>query len=92
MPPSFSLLLRPNFLALFALILTTSLSARAQEWRHYGGDAGGTKYSALKQITRQNVAQLRPAWTFDTGDFSDGTQYPPKSAFECTPLIVDGVM
>ena len=89
---SFSFLPRPGFLALLALTLATPLSLQAQEWRHYGGDAGGTKYSALKQINRENVSQLKPAWTFDTGDFSDGTQYPPRSAFECTPLIVDGVM
>ncbi len=89
---SFSVLRRSGFLALLALTFSTTLWLQAREWRHYGGDAGGTKYSALRQINRENVSQLKPAWTFDTGDFSDGTQYPPKSAFECTPLIVDGVM
>ena len=82
---SFSFLLRPAFLALLTLTFTNTLSIQAQEWRYYGGDAGGTKYSALKQINRENVSQLKPTWTFDTGDFSDGTQYPPKSAFEGTP-------
>jgi len=88
----FSFLLRPAFLALLTLTFTNTLSIQAQEWRYYGGDAGGTKYSALKQINRENVSQLKPTWTFDTGDFSDGTQYPPKSAFEGTPLVVDHVM
>lgn len=64
----------------------------SQGWRYYGGDAGGTKYSSLKQIHRDNVSQLKLAWIFDNGDFSDGTKYTPRSAFECTPLIVDGVM
>lgn len=69
-----------------------SLCAVAQEWPHYGGDPGGMRYSPLKQIDRANVARLRLAWTYDTGDFSDATVYPSRSAFEATPLVVDGVM
>ena len=63
----------------------------SQEWPHYGGDLGGRKYSILKQITRENVNQLRPTWIYRTGDISDGSQYPVRSAFECTPLVVDGM-
>ncbi len=33
------------------------------QWRFYGGDQGGTRYSSLKQIDRSNVAGLRRAWT-----------------------------
>jgi quinoprotein glucose dehydrogenase len=50
------------------------------------------KYSPLKQIDRSNVAQLRVAWTYHTGEVSDGTKYPVRSAFETTPLVVDGVL
>lgn len=64
----------------------------AQEWRYHGGDAGGTKYSALRQINKSNVARLQEAWAYDTGDFSDASVYPSRSAFEATPLIVDNVM
>jgi quinoprotein glucose dehydrogenase len=35
---------------------------------------------------------LRRAWTFHTGEISDGKTYPTKSAFECTPIVLDGVM
>src|SRR2546425_5187012 len=59
------------------------------EWRHYGGDSGGSKYSPLAQINRENVSQLKVAWVFHTGDV------PPDSmaaTFECTPLVIDGVM
>ena len=66
--------------------------AHAQEWRSYGGDKGGMKYSSLSQIHKKNVEQLEVAWTHDTGDFSDRTIHPARSAFECTPLVVDGVM
>ncbi len=62
------------------------------EWRHYGGDAGGKRYSELKQINRKNVARLKRAWTYHTGDFSDGTVYKTLSCFEATPLMADGVL
>lgn len=53
---------------------------------------GGSKYSPLNQINRRNVHQLRPVWIFDAGDWSDGTVLASKSAFESTPLMVDGVV
>lgn len=64
----------------------------AQQWPNYGGDAGGQKYSSLKQINRSNVAHLKVAWIYHTGDISDGSKWPPRSAFETTPLEVDGVL
>jgi quinoprotein glucose dehydrogenase len=66
--------------------------AAAQEWRSYGGDPGGTKFSSLRQINRSNIARLKPAWIYHTGDVSDGTKWPTRSAFETTPLAVDGVL
>src|SRR5579859_1722432 len=64
----------------------------AQDWPSYGGDPGGAKYSNLKEINRGNVSRLKPAWTYHTGDRSDGSEYPTRSAFEATPLEVDGVL
>jgi len=64
----------------------------AQEWPSWGGDPGGSKYSSLKEINRENVTRLRQAWIFHTGDVSDGKRWPTRSAFEATPLVVDGVM
>lgn len=73
-------------------IALLALPAASQEWPHYAGDSGGTKYSALKQINRSNVNKLKVAWTFQTGDVSDGKANPIRSAFEATPLMVDGVL
>lgn len=75
----------------FALVFST-LPGVAQEWRYYGGDAFGTKFSPLDEIDKSNVKRLKPAWIFDSGDSSDGSRYPSRSAFEATPLVVDGVM
>jgi glucose dehydrogenase len=75
-----------------ALPMLLACAVSAQEWPHYGGDAGGAKYSPLKQINRSNVTRLRPAWTYHTGDVSDGKTLLVRSSFEATPLIIDGVM
>ncbi|MBS1603108.1 MAG: hypothetical protein JST42_10610, partial [Bacteroidetes bacterium] len=37
-------------------------------WPCYGQDAGGTRYTGLRQINTANVAGLKPAWTFRTGE------------------------
>src|SRR5258708_15129509 len=75
-----------------ALVLSSSILGSAQEWPAYGGDAGQTRYSELKQINRSNVANLKVAWTYHTGDISDGTTTVTRSAFETTPLVIDGGM
>jgi len=67
-------------------------NGRVNEWSSYGGDPGGTRYSGLNQINRTNVVNLKIAWVYHSGDVSDGTRYPRKSAFECTPIFVDGTL
>ena len=75
------------------IVLSLAGTGRSQEWPYYGSDAGGTKYSPLEQINRSNVTELKTAWTYETGDSSDGTGASPvRSAFEATPLVIDGVM
>lgn len=86
-----------KLLLIFSILGPSLLCARSagQEWRSYGGDAGGTKFSPLTQINRANVAQLKRAWTYHTGELGDGkNSYPGQSitAFECTPLVIDGVL
>ena len=57
------------------------------DWRTTGGDAGNGRYSALDQINRGNVASLRVAWTYHTGDAPSG-----HSEIQATPIVVDGVL
>src|SRR5215813_6407483 len=65
-----------------------------QEWRSYGGDSGGTRFSPLRQINRQNVGALKRAWTYHTGEENrqDETDRHPIAPFESTPLVVDGTL
>jgi len=37
------------------------------EWRDYGGNKAGNRYSPLSQINLGNVQTLRPAWTYHSG-------------------------
>lgn len=74
---------------LIAVLILSLLPAAAWaadgEWHHYGNDAGGTRYSALGQITPANVAKLRQVWSYRTGNGEK-----PQSSLEVTPLMVDG--
>jgi quinoprotein glucose dehydrogenase len=58
------------------------------DWPVPLGDAGQTHYSALRQIDVGNVARLRPAWTYHSGDGSREN----RSQIQCNPIVVDGVM
>ncbi len=75
-----------------AVLLAGVGGAKADEWSAYGRDPQGTRFSPLTQITPANVAGLTPAWTFHTGDISDGKAKGggPRSGFETTPLFLDG--
>jgi len=39
-----------------------------KNWEAYGNTAGGSRFAALDQITRDNVKDLTVAWTYHTGD------------------------
>ncbi len=72
---------------LLALATATPLLAQdSAEWRYYGRDPGGNRYSPLQQITRQNVTRLQPAWTYHTGEIPEGR----SRSFEATPLFFGG--
>jgi len=67
-------------------------TAPDDQWAYYGHDAGGMRFSPLTQINRENVASLKVAWTFHTGDLSEGGGRRKRSGFETTPLFVDGTL
>jgi quinoprotein glucose dehydrogenase len=66
--------------------------ATKNDWAYYGHDAGGTRYSPLTQINRENAKNLKVAWTFHSGDISDGSGRPKRSGLETTPILVDGIL
>ncbi|HKE93891.1 MAG TPA: PQQ-binding-like beta-propeller repeat protein, partial [Povalibacter sp.] len=60
------------------------------QWNFYGGDAGGNRYSEAAQIRRDNVANLRIAWTYRTGELGAGLARAGKLSFESTPILSGG--
>lgn len=83
---------RQSVLKVSILLFAVNSIAAAQqlpatEWPAYGGDPGGSRYSTLVQIDRSNVATLRNAWTFNTGERDPGSR-----SFEATPILVDGTL
>ena len=52
-------------------------------WLTYSGNYQSHRFSALTQINRQNVAQLKPAWVY---------QMRNAGIVETTPIVADGVM
>lgn len=56
-------------------------------WGYYGGDAGGTRYSPLTQITPENVWALKPAWTYHVGVVT--APEPLSPTLQVTPIIAE---
>ena len=73
----------------FFLGVCSSLGAergKSSDWPNVFNDKGGTRYSTLDQINRENVGNLQVAWRYKTHDSHEG------STIECTPIVIDGVM
>ena len=68
--------------ALSAGFVTAVIAADVNDWPYHDHDAGGSRFSPLKQITPANAGKLQLAWTFDTG----------VSGLQVTPLVINGIM
>src|SRR3990172_1984486 len=75
-------------------LLVSAVSAMAQrgasngQWPHYHGDTGGTRYSPLDQITKENAGDLQIAWQWSSANFGPTPEYKN----ETTPIQIDGVL
>lgn len=77
--------LRTTILALLVPALLRA-QGRSVDWPVYSGNAEHTHYSTLDQITPDNVARLRVAWTYQTHDEF------PGSEMQANPIVIDGVL
>lgn len=72
------------------LLFGVIVAPPAVAWEHWGGDAGGTRFSALAQITPGNIDRLVRAWVYHTGDLqSRSPAVMARTKFEATPLLVE---
>jgi len=53
------------------------------DWPSYNGGTSGSRYSALSQIDRNNVARMAPKWIYSLRN---------TPLLQVTPVVVDGVM
>ncbi|CAA9496533.1 MAG: hypothetical protein AVDCRST_MAG91-813, partial [uncultured Sphingomonadaceae bacterium] len=54
----------------------------ATDWRTYGVNLEGDRFSLLTQIDRSNVTQLREVWRFETG----------AGGIQTSPLMIGGLL
>lgn len=76
----------------FADLSAAQDGAAAGQWHHYGADRGHSRYSALDQINRANVDQLKIAWRWESVDSQLPKAAGQPGQFKVTPLLVDGVL
>ncbi|HWD27575.1 MAG TPA: pyrroloquinoline quinone-dependent dehydrogenase [Rhizomicrobium sp.] len=73
-----------------AVIAPTIGHAAEPGWGYYGGDQGGQRFSAARQITPANVSGLAQAWTYSTGDMASHAGTMKRASFENTPILAEG--
>ena len=76
-------------LFLFAFFLYPGCNNQNRTWSAYKADAASSSYSVLKQVNKDNVHQLKLAWTFNPNDAAEGSRF---GASQSNPIIIDGVM
>jgi quinoprotein glucose dehydrogenase len=75
-------------LALLMALGAASVEAAEQGWLYYGGDQGGSHYSAATQIDKDNVAGLEKAWVFRSGDMARYGEEMAKTSTQSTPILL----
>ena len=87
-------LARTAALLAVAAVAVTSTPAYAQqvEWRSYGSDVAGTKYTPLDQINRDTVGDLEIVWRQSVlpDAIRGGRDIEASIASQNTPLMADG--
>lgn len=67
-----------------------AMTGNNADWKYYGHNPAGQRFSTLNQITPANVSELKPAWQFNTGDvMRKGEDKAGREFnFEVTPIKV----
>jgi quinoprotein glucose dehydrogenase len=82
--------LRTIVLVIFSIVLIACGEKDPYaDWETKGGTPDGLQYSSLKQINKENVAALKVAWSYASGDADTVNN---RSQIQCNPIIVDGIL
>ncbi|MEO7387024.1 MAG: pyrroloquinoline quinone-dependent dehydrogenase [Gammaproteobacteria bacterium] len=79
---------RRSAVLLLGFAVVTPAVHAGDDWTSYGGDAGGSHYSSLDQINRNNVGRLVKAWEYHTGELARHPDRKAFASFHATPLLV----
>ena len=75
------------FLTAFLFVISsgckTGSDERHKTWTNYGGGPDQSKYVVVDEIDKSNVGQLKPTWTYSTGD---------DRVYQWNPVIIDTIM
>lgn len=83
---------KPIFVFVLAVLLVVGCTTSEKDplpkreyttWSSYLGDSGRSHYSALSQITPENVAGLKVAWSYEAPDFGQ---------MQMNPIVVDSIL
>ena len=83
--------------SLFALALSLTKCTKPEnnnsftkdDWPEYHGRADRNHYSALTQISPQNVSQLEKVWEYSSGGADTANN---RTQIQCNPIIIDGIL
>jgi quinoprotein glucose dehydrogenase len=76
------------WLALLPVPMPTAVAGDRDDWQHYAGGPGGSQYSSLTRIDRDNVGQLQQAWSYRTGDIERHPDRRSLAALNVTPILL----
>jgi quinoprotein glucose dehydrogenase len=59
------------------------------DWKEYNGSGNRDHYSAINQITKENIHHLKIVWVYESGGADTTTNH---TQMQCNPVIIDGVL
>ncbi|MEO5593234.1 MAG: PQQ-binding-like beta-propeller repeat protein [Chitinophagaceae bacterium] len=59
------------------------------DWPEYNGNGNRDHYSALTQITKENISHLKVAWIYASGGADTTGNH---TQMQCNPVIIDGIL
>ena len=62
------------------------------DWKNYGGNAAGNRYSASDQINLSNVKDLKVAWMYNAAEDPAENKAGRPLEIECQPIVVNGIL
>lgn len=82
------------FFLLISLVLSMAgcVSKEEHDWRNYGGNKAGNRYSNLKDINKDNVKNLNISWTYDTAEDSAHNKLGRNFEIQCQPIMVNDIL